>query len=314
MTTTHGRLSLVSSTGFCGYELIDSGRGRKLERFGAIVVDRPEAQAIWQPVRPAAEWARAHAAFSASGEDEEKGRWRIDRPVPDAWPLVVDVGQGTGPAGGGTTAVTVTIQCRMQGLWHLGLFPEQHPHWEWMLHRLAASGGARPRVLNLFAYTGAASLIAAAAGAAVTHVDASKKSIAWGKDNQALSRLGDRNVRWILDDAAKFAAREVRRGNSYDLILVDPPKFGRGPDGEVWDLFSGLPGLLRDCAALLAPGRSAMILTVYAIRASALSFDQLMRETLAGRGGAFDTGELAIMPSSGGFAVPTSLFTRWEGA
>ena len=307
MPTTYGRLSLVSSTGFAGYALIDSGRGRKLERFGEILVDRPEAQAIWQPSRPAAEWARAHATFSASGEDDEKGKWRVDRPVAERWPVLVDLAADGDPGRG----VSVTVECRLQGLWHLGLFPEQHPHWEWMLARIAGRGAGRPRVLNLFAYTGAASLIAAAAGADVTHVDASKKAIAWGKDNQAASKLGDRSVRWILDDAAKFVAREVRRGKSYDVILVDPPKFGRGPDGEVWDLFTGLPQLLRDCAALLAPGRSAMILTVYAIRASALAFEQLMRETLAGRGGTFDAGELAIRPPDGGFGVPTSLFTRW---
>jgi 23S rRNA (cytosine1962-C5)-methyltransferase len=307
MSSDLRQLSLVTTKGFSDYALLDSGNGRKLERFGAIIVDRPEAQALWRPAMPAADWGRAHAVFSASGEDEEKGRWRIDKPVPESWPLRIN----TAAAGKGQPAPAVTMLCRMQGLWHLGLFPEQHPHWQWMLERLSEPREARPRVLNLFAYTGAASLIAAAAGADVVHVDASKKSIAWGKDNQTASRLADRPLRWILDDAAKFVAREVRRGRRYDVILVDPPKFGRGPEGEVWDLFAGLPPLLRDCAELLEPRRSAMILTVYAIRASALAFEQLLRETLAGRGGSYDTGELAIAPQGGGFAVPTSLFTRW---
>lgn len=295
-------IRLAITQGFDGYELLDSGHGRKLERFGTIVVDRPEAQALWHPALDRAAWSKAHAVFSASGEDDEKGRWRIDKPVPDSWPVRI----GPLPAG------DVTMLCRLQGLWHLGLFPEQVPHWQWMLERIARVGGERPRVLNLFAYTGAASLAAAAAGAEVTHVDASKKSVSWARENQTASGLGDKPVRWIVDDAVKFVAREVRRGRTYHVILVDPPKFGRGPGGEVWDLNAGLPGLLRDCAALLAPDHAAMVLTVYAIRASALAFDQVLRETLGGKGGNYDTGELAIMPKAGGFAVPTSLFTRWE--
>ena len=182
-----------------------------------------------------------------------------------------------------------------------------------MLERMARVETGPPRVLNLFAYTGAASLLAAAAGAEVTHLDASKKAIAWGRENQAASKLDAAKVRWILDDAAKFVAREVRRGKTYHVILVDPPKFGRGPEGEVWDLFTSLPALLEDCRQLLEPRQSAMILTVYAIRASALAFDQLMRDTLKDKGGAFHSGELAIR-SAGGFAVPTSLFTRWVSA
>ncbi len=291
-------MSIVSSAGFGDYALLDCGAGRKLERFGKITVDRPEAQALWQPVLPAAEWAKAHAVFSASGEDDEKGRWRIDKPVPEAWPVSVD---------------GVTMLCKLSGLWHLGLFPEQRPHWRWMLDEIAKVEGEAPRVLNLFGYTGCASLLAAKAGAEVTHVDASKKAIAWARENQAASKLDAAKVRWLLDDAAKFTAREVRRGRTYHMILVDPPKFGRGPEGEVWDLFTHLPALLSDCAKLLAPSRSAMVLTVYAIRASALSFNQVLRQTLKDAGGIYDTGELAITAQSGPM-VPTSLFVRWKSA
>jgi 23S rRNA (cytosine1962-C5)-methyltransferase len=291
-------LSLVSSPGFPDYALLDCGAGRKLERFGKIIVDRPEAQALWQPRLAKAEWAKAHAVFSASGEDDEKGKWRIDKLVPDQWPVAVD---------------GVTMLCKLSGLWHLGLFPEQRPHWRWMLDELAKVKGEPPRVLNLFGYTGAASLLAAKAGAEVTHVDASKKAISWGKENQTASKLDAAKVRWIVDDAAKFTAREVRRGKTYHMVLVDPPKFGRGPEGEVWDLFTHLPGLLADCAKLLAPGRSAMVLTVYAIRASALAFDQVLRDTLKDKGGVYDTGELAIQSQSGPM-VPTSLFVRWGSA
>ncbi|MGD9784318.1 MAG: class I SAM-dependent methyltransferase [Hyphomicrobiaceae bacterium] len=297
------QISLIETPGFAGYGLIDSGNGRKLERFGAIVVDRPEPQALWQPALGAQAWAKAHAVFSASGEDDEKGRWRVDRPVPDSWP--VEAGRAT-------------MLCRLQGLWHLGLFPEQYPHWQWMrgeIDRVAAAGpDRRPRVLNLFAYTGAASLVAAAAGAEVTHVDASKKAVAWARENQKASELGEAPIRWIVDDATKFVAREVRRERQYDVILVDPPKFGRGPAGETWDLFTHLGPLLSDCERLLAPGPSAMVLTVYAIRASALAFGQLLAQTLDKRTGTIDVGELAIREQSGRFAVPTSLFVRWSSS
>lgn len=290
------RLNLITSDGFSDYALLDCGAGRKLERFGKIIVDRPEPQALWQARLAKSEWAKAHAVFSASGEDDEKGKWRIDKSVPDAWPVRID---------------GVTMHCKLAGLWHLGLFPEQEPHWRWMVERLQSIKGETPRVLNLFGYTGAASLIAAKAGAEVTHVDASKKAIQWGKKNQAASKLDAAKVRWLIDDAAKFAAREVRRGKTYHMILVDPPKFGRGPEGEVWDLFANLPALLGDLAKLLAPQDAAMVLTVYAIRASALAFDQLMRDTLTGKGGNFDSGELAIRSASGPI-VPTSLFVRWS--
>ncbi len=289
------RLELLETAGFADYALLDSGAGRKLERFGKVVVDRPEPQALWRPRRDKRAWDKADAVFSGS-EEEDKGRWRIDKPVAESWPVRVR---------------DVTMLCRLSSFRHMGLFPEQLPHWEWMLARLAEIKDEPPRVLNLFAYTGAASLIAAAAGAQVTHVDASKKAIAWAKENQAASELGAAPIRWILDDAQKFVAREVRRGKSYHLILVDPPKFGRGPDGEVWDLFTHLPALLKSCASLLDPKRAALVLTIYAIRASSLAFDQVTREVLEGRGGRFASGELAIREADGGRLLPASLFTRW---
>ena len=216
--------------------------------------------------------------------------------MPETWPVRV---------------LGVTVLCRLTSFRHVGVFPEQVPHWQWMLERLAGVRDGPPRVLNLFAYTGAASLLAAKAGAEVTHVDASKKAIAWAKQNQAASQLGDAPIRWILDDARKFVAREVRRGRSYHVILIDPPKFGRGPEGEVWDVFTHLAPLLRDCAQLLAPEHAALVLTTYAIRASALVTDALVRECLAGRSGRIESGELAVIEQSGGRLLPTSLYTRW---
>jgi 23S rRNA (cytosine1962-C5)-methyltransferase len=290
-------LQVIATAGFADYALLDSGRGRKLERFGRITVDRPEPQALWQPRHPGL-WAKAHAVFAAD-DDEEKGRWRQTAETPESW----DINEA------------VTLKARLMAFRHLGVFPEQLPHWQWMRQGLATpANGEKPRVLNLFGYTGAASLIAAHAGADVTHVDASKKAITWARENQAASKLDAAPIRWIVDDARKFVAREVRRGRTYQCILIDPPKFGRGPEGEVWDLFADLPPLLADCAKLLAPGPARLILTAYAIRASALSLDGLMRETLAARAGAQVAGELAIAEADGARLIGTSLFVRWHSA
>jgi 23S rRNA (cytosine1962-C5)-methyltransferase len=291
------RLRVIATAGFPGYSLLDSGDGRKLERFGRFTVERPELQALWRPALDPGAWLRADAAFKASGaeEDGEGGRWRRNTAVPETWPMRV---------------LGVTMLCRLTNFRHLGIFPEQLPHWEWMLKWLAGVRERPARVLNLFAYTGAASLLAAAAGAEVTHVDASRKAIAWAKQNQAVSKLSSAPVRWILDDARKFVAREVRRGSRYQFILVDPPKFGRGPGGELWDVFAHLAPLLRDCSALLGE-RAALVLTTYAIRASALATDSLLRDCLAGRPGMVESGELAVVEEAGGRLLPTSLFTRW---
>lgn len=293
------QLNVVETPGPEGYALLDCGNGRKLEQFGPVIVDRPERQALWPPALPRERWTDAHAVFSASNDDDEKGTWRFDRKVPEAWPLKVPGAQ---------------VSLRLQGLWHVGVFPEQAAHWAWMLQRIAAHKGGEPvRVLNLFGYTGAASLSAAAAGAHVTHVDASKKAVTWARENQTASGLQDKPIRWIVDDAAKFTAREVRRGRSYDVILVDPPKFGRGPNKEIWDLFDDLPDLLRDCAKLASSPGASMVLTVYAIRASALAFEQLARVHFGQEGAMFDTGELLLVPRGQGPGVPTSLFVRWQG-
>jgi 23S rRNA (cytosine1962-C5)-methyltransferase len=291
-------MRVISTTGFPDYALIDSGHGRKLERFGRFTIDRPEPQAMWRQMLEPGAWLRADAAFKSSSaeEDGEGGRWHKNKHLPETWALRV---------------LGVTVLGRLTTFRHLGIFPEQLPHWQWMLERLAPPPREARRVLNLFAYTGVASLLAAHAGAEVTHVDASKRAIAWAKQNQAVSRLGEAPIRWILEDARKFVAREVRRGKRYDLVVVDPPKFGRGPGGEVWDVFLHLPALLRDCAGLLAPGRASLVLTSYAIRASALAMGALVRECLEGRPGTIESGELAVVEEAGARLLPTSLYTRW---
>jgi 23S rRNA (cytosine1962-C5)-methyltransferase len=292
-------LRVLATAGFADYALVDSGNGRKLERFGRFSVDRPEPQAMWQPALEPGVWLRADAQFKSSDPDEagDAGRWRTNKPMPETWALRVE---------------GINVLCRLTSFRHLGIFPEQLPHWQWMLERLKEVKSEPARVLNLFAYTGAASLIAAAAGAEVTHLDASKKAITWAKQNQAVSKLGEAAIRWIVDDARKFVAREVRRGKTYHVILVDPPKFGRGPAGEVWDVFRDLAPLLRECAALLAPGPAALVLTTYAIRASALATDGLLRECLAGHAGAIESGELAVIEEARGRLLSTSLYSRWN--
>jgi 23S rRNA (cytosine1962-C5)-methyltransferase len=291
-------LRVLATGGFLDYALVDSGGGRKLERFGEFVVDRAEPQALWRPSLALGAWKAAHAVFRSANEndDGEPGKWRKNKPIPDTWPVRV---------------LDITMNCRLSGFRHLGLFPEQLPHWEWMLEWLAGVDDGNRRVLNLFAYTGAATLLAASAGAEVTHVDASKKAIAWAKENQAASGLGEATIRWIMEDARKFVAREVRRGRRYHLILVDPPKFGRGPEGEIWDVFTHLPCLLGKVASLLEPRRSALVLTTYAIRASALAIDGLVRDRLSELRGNVESGELALIDEASGRWLPTSLYTRW---
>jgi 23S rRNA (cytosine1962-C5)-methyltransferase len=286
---------VLTTDGLDDYALLDCGHCRKLERFGALVLDRPEEQAIWSPQLSREEWERADAFFTGDVEEEGAGRWKRRDGVPESWTC------RHGP---------IRFACRFTSFRHVGAFPEQEAHWAWMSERLAAKGaaGRRPSVLNLFGYTGLASLIAAEADAEVTHVDASKKAIAWARENQALSRLGDRPIRWIVDDAPKFSAREVRRGRRYDGILLDPPKYGRGPKGEVWDLFRDLPEMLALCRDMLAPG-GFLILTAYAIRASFLSMHRLCEELL---GPGVESGELALRDQGGGL-LSTSLFCRWSG-
>ena len=289
-------IALAVARGVDDYALLDSGNGRKLERFGAVRVDRPEPQAMWGRRLPPDEWARADGVFVGDAEGED-GRWRLNGSPPASWPMRLE---------------GVTATCRFGNFRHVGVFPEQLPLWEWMLEQLPRGGSEPPRLLNLFAYTGVASLLAAAAGAHVTHVDASKRAIDWAKENQAASGLDGAPIRWMLDDARKFAAREVRRGRTYHGILVDPPKFGRGPNKEVWEIFDHLPDLMRTLAQLLDPAHAFLILTVYAIRASSVSIDLLAREALAGRGGRFDSGEVAIAEEGGQRLLSTSLFTKWS--
>ena len=215
---------------------MDSGNGQKLERFGPYVTVRPEAQALWTPALPPSEWSAAHASFQPTGE-ESGGHWVAGHKLPKSWDLCypLELRAGSDAASYDLRFTVMTTPGR-----HLGLFPEAAANWDFTA-RLIHARQAPAKVLNLFGYTGLASLAAAAAGASVTHVDASKKAVTWARENQALSGLAEKPIRWIVDDALKFVQREVRRESRYDGIIIEPPKFGRGPKGEVWDLYRSLP-------------------------------------------------------------------------
>src|SRR3954470_11300247 len=284
-------LSTLVAEPWADYGLVDSGGGRKLERYGPHRFIRPEPQAMWAPASP--EWD-ADGEFVPGSDEEGGGRWRFDRPVPgEGWDLAWE---------------EVRFKAQATPFRHLAFFPDMAPQWAWMRERLAAGAEA----LNLFGYTGVGTLAMAAKGARLTHVDASKKSVEAGKANAALSGMADKPIRWIVDDAAKFAAREVRRGRRYDGLILDPPKFGRGPAGEIWRLEEGLPGLIADCARLLDADSRFLVLTVYAVRMSALAIGELLSQALAPLGGHVECGDMAVREEARGLLLPTAIFARWS--
>ena len=238
---------VMRTTAWADYALLDSGNGRKLERYGQYSVVRPEPQCLWTPKLPAEIWEQADAVFDPTDE-EDAGRWRFKTQPKDTWPMAWR---------------EVRYKGRFTAFRHLAFFPEQAANWAWLDQRVRAFNG-QPKVLNLFGYTGVASLVCAAAGAAVTHVDASKKAIGWARENSTISGLDDRPIRWICEDARRYVQREARRGNRYDGIILDPPKYGRGPDGELWKLFENLPELAGLCAELLSSSASFLLLNAYA--------------------------------------------------
>jgi len=292
------RLDTLVGEPWADYGLVDSGHGRKLERYGRYRFIRPEPQALWAPAT--ADW-RAQGEFVPGSDEDGGGRWvfeggRYAEPVPrDGWPLAWE-------------QVRFTAQCTP--FRHLGFFPDMAPVWGWMRERLA--GVDSPEVMNLFGYTGVGSLALASAGARVVHVDASKKSVEAARANARASGLGDAPVRWIVDDAAKFTAREVRRARRYDGILLDPPKYGRGPEGEIWRLEEHLLALIADCRRLLDAESRFLFLTVYAVRMSALAIGEMLRQQFADLPGTVEAGELGVREEARGLVLPTAIWARWR--
>lgn len=275
------------------YGLVDSGNGRKLERYGPHRFIRPEPQALWKPAH--VDW-RAAGEFVPGSDEEGGGQWRFVEPVPrSGWPLAWEEVR--------FTAQTTPFR-------HLGFFPDMAPVWTWMRERLAGVDG--PECLNLFGYTGVGTLALAAKGARMVHVDASKKSVEAARANARLSGLADAPVRWIVDDAARFTAREVRRGRRYDGVLLDPPKYGRGPEGEVWRLEEQLPALIADCRRLLDERSRFLFLTVYAVRMSALAIGEMLAQAFADLPGEVEAGELGVREEARGLVLPTAIWARWS--
>ncbi|MEM7289411.1 MAG: class I SAM-dependent methyltransferase, partial [Pseudomonadota bacterium] len=253
----------------------------------------------WQPALSKSDWNSADAFFTGDTSEEGSGRWNFSgKPRSDTWPMAWD---------------GIAYHGRFTSFRHVGVFPEQAAHWRFAEERIKAHGEiAQPfRVLNLFGYTGLASLVAARAGAHVTHVDASKKAIGWARENQTLAGLEEKPIRWICEDAVRFCERENRRGNVYDGILLDPPAYGRGPKGEVWQLFEHLPHMLDLVRSLTNDTSSFVILTAYAIRASCFAMHEIMQEKFGDTTGRLESGELVISTRNSDRRLSTSMFSRW---
>ncbi len=301
------------------YELIDSGRGEKLERFGPYVMARPEPKALWDKTRGDAQWKKqCHtvfkpgACFGKAGK-EDSGTWERLRKMDDQW--TVSYKGEPDPDTHAASDLDMTLRLGLTSFKHVGIFPEQAPNWEFIYRETArlerinrANGLPAPKVLNLFAYTGGASLAARCAGADVTHLDSVRQVVSWARDN--MERSGLDGIRWVVEDALKFAKREERRGNLYQGIILDPPAYGHGPDGEKWKLDELLFDLLRSVAAILKPRDSFMVLNLYSNGYSAMLGETLVREAFRlDPGTGLQSGELALKDSFGK-VLPLSIFVR----
>lgn len=277
---------LNGAEGFTDFELIDSGDDYRLERWGDFVLVRPDPQAIWSRTESPEVWASAHAQFK---NDE----WLLNGELPEHWDLAFH---------------DMKLRVRPMNFKHTGVFPEQAANWKLMSDALA--GIAQPKVLNLFAYTGAATVWLTKRGAFVTHVDASRPAIGWAKDNQELNGLAPDSIRWMLEDAAAFVKKEVKRGVKYDGIVMDPPAFGHSPTGKIWKFNEQMPALVRDCVALLSDDARFLIINAYATNSSELAIRNLLEDALSGRPGTIEAGQLCLQQKSGRL-LSTGMFTRW---
>lgn len=282
------------------YQLLDAGEGEKLERFGDYVLIRPEPQAIWSRTWPQDRWrAEAHAHFSREQQDkfrfseEVKGGWQKLKPMPDHWQVRYQY-----------NGLSVVLRLALTGFGHVGIFPEQGDNWNFIFDTLRAWPEPNPKVLNLFAYTGAASVVARLAGADVTHVDASRPGLNWANQNMLLNH--QRDIRWVYEDALKFVKREVKRGHRYQGIILDPPPYGRGPDGEKWTLVDQLQALLEQCKWLLPQPPFFIVLSTYAVGLSSTVVANAVKK--AGFKNV-TAGELALAASTG-FDLPMGTFVR----
>ena len=285
---------ILQTRGWTDYELLDSGEGARLERFGTYLLIRPDPQAIWKRRQNSTLWGKADAVFEKRAYEREK--WIRKTEVPDKWLLHYK---------------NLAFWAKLTPFKHTGVFPEQTLQWDWLVNKLSDKS-RQYNVLNLFAYTGIASLICAENGAHVTHVDASKPTIAWARENQLASGLKDKPIRWILDDALKFVAREVKRGVRYDGIIMDPPVYGHGPDGETWDFTTSFPALLSLCRQVLSDTPAFVLINAYAVTSSSLMLENVLEDFTEGMRGTRESGELALQEASTARLLSTGIFGRWS--
>ncbi len=283
------------------YELIDSGEGEKLERFGAYVLRRPDPQALWKRSLSEKEWQEKTDAFFERTTKNAKWIYK-NKQMPKSWQIKL---------------LDITLKISPTAFKHTGLFPEQFSNWQWMEDKIRKQKEKNKekeiKVLNLFGYTGGATLACATSGALVTHIDASKSSVSWAKENQLLSGLGDTSIRWILEDAFEFVKKELRRGNTYDAILLDPPPFGHGPNGEMWKIEEGFLPLVEDCKKLLSADPLFLLINGYSAGYSAIGYGNTISDLSAQFGGILEQGELALEESEGKKRLlPSGIFARWS--
>ena len=275
------------------YELLDSGDGKKFERYGNFTLSRPDPQALWKPLKPMSEWNNADAVFVRKGKEVE---WKKKKTLPESW----NINFGD-----------LVFEIRPTTFKHTGLFPEQLGNWSWMEKKIKSE--QRPvKVLNLFGYTGGATLACARAGAEVCHVDGSKMAIAWARKNAELSGLSEKPVRWILDDVIAFLKREVKRGNKYDGIVMDPPAFGHGAKDEVWKIEEGFTTLIELCFSVLTEKPIFFLVNGYASGYSPIAYQNNLRMLTEKFSGTIETGELTIEESGTGRMLPCGIFARWS--
>ncbi len=282
------------------YELLDSGREEKLERYGQFVLARPDPQALWEKNLEEGEWAKADGRFSREGKGNlsagRQGKWETKENLPKEWTLALG---------------DLTFIIKPTSFKHTGLFPEQEPNWEWVGESLRKSP-VPPKVLNLFGYTGAATLACARAGAEVTHVDASKTAVAWARENASLSGLAEAPIRWMIEDVLVFVKREIKRGNRYDAIIMDPPAFGHGPKDELWKIEENLLELISLCGELLTENPLFVLINGYAAGYSSLAFAYNLEPFAKKFGGEVEYGDLTIKESKGERLLPCGIFARWS--
>lgn len=277
------------------YELLDTSAGERLERWGDIILIRPDPQIIWNTPKKHPLWKQAHARYHRSNTGG--GSWEPLRNMPDVWKIRYQ---------------EITFQLKKMGFKHTGVFPEQAVNWDFTMKKIRNAG--RPvKVLNLFAYTGGATLAAAAAGAQVCHVDASKGMVAWARENAAVSKLADRPIRWLVDDCIKFVQREQRRGNRYDGIVMDPPSYGRGPGGEVWKLEEQLFSLVEQCTAILSDNALFFLLNSYTTGLSPSVMEYLLGVVIQKRmGGTVSADEIGLPVTATGLTLPCGSTAIWQ--